>query len=388
MKQILPELKNLNKHLNFAKIGWSNGNFRHIQNYISGLIALNKKTIFQISLASKDEDHHSAIHRVLQYADFKQEVLEQRYLKKLKFLFKGKETFLIFDDTLYYREGKHIEESQYHQDHCSNKKVRGHQFFTAMLSCGSLQLPLFPKLYSKSSETKIDMAYNLIDKLTNVMNINSVLCDSWYSDKKIMKLCRKRNTRLVCGIKTNRKIKFSSRGKYTMLSDFSKKQEINDLYYIDEELYKIQEFQLHLNKFYNVKMLISNQHLKDGKWSNNFHLISTINTDSIVEIIRIYQKRWVIETFHRDIKQNLGFGKCQMRKKKGIVCHAILVSLAYVCLKLFMFQKGLNLTIGECISYIQNSEMNNFIKEIVEIEDKTERIAVFEEVFIRKSAKV
>jgi hypothetical protein len=53
-----------------------------------------------------------------------------------------------------------------------------------------------------------------------------------------------------------------------------------------------------------------------------------------------------------------------------------------------MFHKGLAMTIGECISYIQHSEMNNFIKEIVEIEDKNERLATFQEVFIRKRAKV
>jgi hypothetical protein len=93
----------------------------------------------------------------LQYAEFKQERLEERYLKKVKHLFKDKETTRIFDDTLDYREGKHIEESQYHQDHCSNKNVRGHQFFTAMLFCGNFQLPVFPRLYSKSSETKLGL---------------------------------------------------------------------------------------------------------------------------------------------------------------------------------------------------------------------------------------
>jgi len=309
-------------------------------------------------------------------------------LKKINHLFGSYPKYLIFDDTLDYREGKKIEDSQYHFDHCSNKKVRGQQFFTAMISCGNLSLPLFPKLYSENTETKIDMAYELVENITKSMRIDSVLCDSWYSDKKIMKLCRNRDVRMVCGIKSNRKIKFSLRGNFTKLSEFTKSQTPEDYHIIDEEVYKIKSFKLHLNKIYHVHMLISNQYLKNDKWSSNFHLISTIESDTISEIIRIYQKRWVIETFHRDIKQNLGFGKCQMRKKKGIVCHAILVSLAYVCLKLFMFQKGLKMSIGECISYIQNSEMNNFIKEIVEIEDKSERIAVFQEVFIRKSAKV
>jgi hypothetical protein len=388
MKQILPELKEINSYLSFAKIGWSKRGFRHIQIYVSGLITLNKKTIRQISQASIKENHHSRIHDILQYAKFEKEKLEKRYLKKIKYVCKGFKVYLIFDDTLDYREGKKIEEIQSHKDHCSNKFVNGHQYFTSMISFGNLELPLFPKLYSKNTKTKIEMAYDLIDSMSNFIKINSVICDSWYSDKKIMKLCRKRNIRIVCGIKTNRKIKFSLRGEYSKLSEFTKIIYPEKFYYIDESLYKINDFKIHLNKFYSVKMLISNEYLKNDIWSSNFHIISSINTDSVVKIIRIYHKRWVIETFHRDIKQNLGFGKCQMRRLRGIVCHSILVSLAYTCLRLFMYHKKLDMTIGECISYIQENEMNNFVKEIVEIEDKNERILFFKEVFIRKTAKV
>lgn len=46
------------------------------------------------------------------------------------------------------------------------------------------------------------------------------------------------------------------------------------------------------------------------------------------------------------------------------------------------------MTIGECCAYIQNKETDDFIREIIEIEDKKERISMFEMVFIRKTAKV
>jgi hypothetical protein len=46
------------------------------------------------------------------------------------------------------------------------------------------------------------------------------------------------------------------------------------------------------------------------------------------------------------------------------------------------------MTIGECITHIQNKEMNNFIQEIVEIKKKNERMKFFQEVFIKKKAKV
>jgi hypothetical protein len=46
------------------------------------------------------------------------------------------------------------------------------------------------------------------------------------------------------------------------------------------------------------------------------------------------------------------------------------------------------MTIGECCSYIQDKGMDDFIREIVEIEDESERMSYFEKVFISKSAKV
>ena len=151
--------------------------------------------------------------------------------------------------------------------------------------------------------------------------------------------------------------------------------------------YKIKSYFLHLNKFSRVKMLISQEYLND-KWSNNFHLISSVQTDKIIKIIRIYNRRWIIETFHRDIKQNLGFNKCFLRKKTSIVRHSILVSITYIVLKLFMFQKGLNMTIGECIEYITNNEFNKFMQEIVEIKNSKERIAKYVQAFIKKTAQV
>lgn len=67
---------------------------------------------------------------------------------------------------------------------------------------------------------------------------------------------------------------------------------------------------------------------------------------------------------------------------------AIFSTIAYAILKLFMLCRSLVMTIGECVAYIQDREMDNFIREIVGIEDKSERMTVFEEVFIRKTAKV
>lgn len=390
MKQILPKLKELNKHLTFAKKAFTKRGFRHVQQYITGLITLNKKTVKQISKASVEEKHHSAISRILTTARFKQDVLEARYLKKVAYLTKGQEVSLLFDDTLVEREGQQVEETQFHKDHASNGFVLGHQFFTAMIHTSILQLPLFPKLYSKHSESKIQMATELVDQIALAMPITRVLFDSWYSDKNLIKQCLHHKFKVVCGIKSNRNISIA-RGKKERLSTFSQNMNLDraEHYFIDEEEYKISTHNVKLKSIPEVKLLLSSEYNKQKKtWSKHFHLISTDTADTAVQVIRQYRIRWCIETYHRDMKQNLGFAKLFLRQKEGIVRHAIFSTLAYAILKLYMLARGMVLTIGECVAHIQNKGMDDFIREIILIEDKTARINHFEEVFIRKTAKV
>ena len=127
---------------------------------------------------------------------------------------------------------------------------------------------------------------------------------------------------------------------------------------------------------------------KTKEWKLPFHLVSTNKKDTPSAIIRQYNLRWIIEVYHRDIKQNLGFASSFLQKKEAIVSHAIFTAIAYAVLQLFMFYRGMKMTIGECVAYIQDKEMNDFIQEIIEVEDKEERMAMFREVFIRKTAQV
>ena len=390
MKQILPKLKQVNQNLNFLKKSFTKQGFRHVIRYIDGLIALNKKTVRQISKAAIDGNNQSLLNRILTEAEFKQKVLEERYIKKIKYITRGQIISLLFDDTLVERNGEKIEETQFHKDHSSNGFIKGHQFFTSIIHTAFIQLPLFPKLYSKNTDSKIQMASDLIDFVIERMKINNVIMDSWYSDKKIINKCITKGIRVLCCVKSNRNVSIE-RGNWQLLSDFSKKIPKKEFqnFFIDDIKYKISSHIVKLNGIPCIKMLDSYEwNEKHEKYNNVFHLISTNKKDNVVGIIRMYRIRWFIETYHRDIKQNLGFAKVFLRKKEGIVRHAIFASIAYAALKLFMFFRGLSMSIGECCAYIQDKEMDDFIREIIEVEDKETRVNLFEEVFIRKSAKV
>ncbi len=388
---VLPKIKEIINTIKFTKRAFTKGGFRHVTNYVSGLISSAKKTVKKIAQECLDEKHQSALNRILNEAKFEKEELEKRYLKKIKYMFKNSKVFLIIDDTLVERNGKKVEEAQSHFNHNTSGYLRGHQFFTAILYTPFLQLPLFPELYSKNTDSKIEMARSLVEKLeTASIKIDTVLFDSWYSEKELIEKCIGLNARVICSIKTNRKIRISGEWFWRSLSFISERinsQKLTKLL-VEHKKYKVWTSEVKLNHLPFVKLLVSQEYSKKEKKWNKAHIISTDTNDSLEEVICTYKIRWCIETYHIDIKQNLGFAKVFLRKKEGIVRHSILVSIAYAVLSLVMFRSGKSMTIGNCCEYLKDKSGARLIRGIVEIEDKPERINRFEEVFISKNEKV
>lgn len=382
---VLNQIKDVIRNLSFSRKAFTKGGFRHASNYISGLIALSKKTVKKIANECPDEKHSSALNRILTEAKFEKESFEKRYLKKIRFLFGDSDIYLLLDDTLVERNGKFIEETQRHFDHSTNEYIRGHQFFTAILYTPILQLPLFPELYSKNTDSKIEMANKLVTKLAQTkIRIHTVLFDSWYSDKNLIKACLKAKNQVICTIKTNRKVRLFKARNYLPLSLISKQTRVQKLHEckIGHKIYDTWSKEAYLNKLPLMRLVISHERI-DGKLSDHTaHLISTNTKDTVEEILRTYKIRWRIETYHRDIKQNLGFAKAFFRKKEGIVRHAIFVAIAYAVLSLFMHTKGIIMTIGTCCEYLRDKAHNDLIAEIIAIEDKPTRLNRFEETFI------
>ena len=394
MKQVLPKLKEVNKYLSFLKKCFTKPQFNHVKNYVGGLIALNKKTIKSISASSKEEKNQSSLNRFLTEAEWSEDDVQDRYVKKINHQTKGKPVSLIIDDSISKKTGKKIEEVQYHKSHTGQGYVFGHQVVTALIVCMGLLLPLFPRLYSKKTQSKIKLAKHLIEYASSKIKISQVILDSWYVCNELIELCLQKGIMLIGNIKSNRVIKFDDeKCEWTKISKYykniSRKKKCFTTIIINDLTYKIHSRIIRLKKVGNVKLLISKQWLEDKKkWSRPFYIICTDTKKSELYILQNYIKRWSIETFHKDIKQNLGLEAYQMRLKKGITRHLILVTLAHAILKLMMFFKKVSWTIGECIKYIQDKEFDDLVIEIVNIDDKQERINMAKKMLLNENAKV
>ena len=115
-----------------------------------------------------------------------------------------------------------------------------------------------------------------------------------------------------------------------------------------------------------MKILFSKFYDTKTKLSKKLHYLCTNNLNlSIEEILIKYQDRWPIETFYKDIKQNLGFEKCILRKEIGIKRHFLMSFIAH---NLLVFSKKKQVSCGETqkelkYSYIENVLQNYGLKK-------------------------
>ena len=389
MKQILPKIEMLNSVISFSKKCFTKPQFAHFREYLGGLITLHNKTVSGIATASVERQDQSSLNRFLTCSDWDEKHLGDRYLKKVRHEFGREKALLVIDDSLSKKTGKHITEVQYHKDHAGDGYVFGHQIVTALVKVRDKVFPLFPELYSKKTCSKIQFAKELVSRAHEKLLLRTVVMDSWYMATEVIKHCLKKRLDVIGCFKSNRNVSFEI-GEWTKLSTHSKTLKKKDfrVTIIDDETYRVHERIVRVKHIGMVKLLISQEWMNDEKkWSRPFYLISTNTQQSAVQIIRTYAQRWSIETFHRDIKQNLGLEAYQLRGRTGITRHLILVALAYAALKFWTRLKNVAWTIGETIRHIQGRIFDDLIITLVEEQNEEKRWLIAEP-YIRKTARV
>ena len=265
----------------------------------------------------------------------------------------------------------------------------GHQFVTALVKVGGKAFPLFPKLYSKKTQSKIGFAKDLIRFADEKLRLKEVIMDSWYMSVELIKECLKRKLDVTGCVKSNRTAYFKKDEKEKLSKYYrSLKKKDFTTFIIDESTYQIHERIVRMKHIGFIKLLMSREwNADEKKWSRPFYLISTNTQKSAVQIIRTYAERWSIETFHRDIKQNLGMEAYQVRGRLGITRHLILTVLAYAVLKFWTCLQNVTWTIGEAIRRIQGITFDDLIVTIVEETDLQKRRELAQP-FISKNARV
>ena len=110
-------------------------------------------------------------------------------------------------------------------------------------------------------------------------------------------------------------------------------------------------------------------------------LVTNRITWEVTRIVRVYRRRWTgTETFHRDGKQQLGLGDCQLRDEGGQTRHMNFVMLAYSLLMIQLRQGCAKewatqrlMTIGQACRAMTNETLRTTLSWAIEQATKWER---------------
>ena len=171
--------------------------------------------------------------------------------------------------------------------------------------------------------------------------------DRWYLCKTLTDHIESHGRNWIGAVKSNRIIHY--KGKQMSIGNFARSLEEGNLKHVqlkDKEYWALSRVVL-VNNLGKVTIVVAwdNKELKGDPL-----LLATNSLEwETKRIIKIYGKRWPIETFYRDGKQHLGLEDCQLRSAKGIERHLYLVFLAYSLLILDIKRTAL----GRCISSLK-----------------------------------
>jgi hypothetical protein len=327
---------------------FSKPQFRNFTTYMLGLIACEgKKNIDAINRCFMNAKDQSALNRFLTTSPWNLQRLEEKRLSLARTRLpasEGSTGFLIIDDTINRKTGKHMEEAGYHYDSAEGKAVWGHDIVTTHYVNGETEYPLRLALYIKKEtcfkeqrafKTKIQLAIEQLNAFMPPAGTKTVVTyDSWFFCRQIVEAAAAKGYDWVTQAESNRII--YCRGKKLNVTELAKSLsgECFKKVKVKGEAYSLCGFQVWMQKAGDVKLVIS-------KGEGDFHFYVSNRLDwSEKQVLEAYKVRQSIDVFYRDVKQNLGLEEYQMRRGRGAIIHWHLAFNAYTLLALLRRSLG------------------------------------------------
>jgi len=248
---------------------------------------------------------------------------------------------LILDDTVCAKEGTHMEGRSRHYG--DGRLQWGHCKVTLFVRCGALKVPFAFRIYVTKEVaarqglpffTKLELAQQMLAEFTPPAGRRVlVLFDSFYTSKVLLRyVCHQRQWELLARIESTRQVSYRGR-----------RYRVSSLVTCAGGPASWGPLRLESHDFVGTRVKVSLwQGLPgalimtcDPAKPEQVHFYITNRRDwSAGTAARLYQHRWYIETYHRDVKQLLGLAHYQLRSLVGLHRYWLLVDLAYSVLRL------------------------------------------------------
>ena len=301
---------------------------KHCLIYLCGLIWIVKfRSIRMIAgqFGHKDTD---GLHNFIRHTSNKAKRIATASQDFLAARIRGQAVRLILDDTPAPRNGKKIDGIGWH--HGAKGIIKGLCAVTAVVRVGGQTWAWEIVEYcSRKSvpkdvfRSKVEIAADIIRRARETLGPTvTVLMDTWYSCCELLKLINCCGWRYIVALKSNRNVYIN--GRKTSVRHLAKGPRHYEVVRLSKKkTYRVAKLIIELPKVGTVALFISKQHS-----SPRFFISNDLNLTPS-QMISIYDERFKIEFFHKDIKQFLGFGELFVRSRHSVQKHWILVAVAY-----------------------------------------------------------
>ena len=321
---------------------------RHFAEYLTGLFVADRKNISGINREFAQTTDQSCLNRFLTDAVWDTQQLNQRRLDLLqkdpatRYSAQG---VIPIDNTLLDHQGECIQDVGWFWDHAEERYKIAHDYLFINYVCASgKHYPLEFRRFQKEElcdclevpfKDHTVLCQELIDWVCAQNIPGTFAFDSYFTNAPILnyiqgkQLANGQPRGYVGSLKFNRKLEY--RGRVLKASELAASIAPEVRKPLQEGDRKQWYFTCTLrlpNVQHKVRIVLLWQTRVDSQ--PRIILVSNRVQWEVSRVVRGYRQRWTgTETFHRDGKQQLGMGDCQLRDSQGQTRHMYLVMLAY-----------------------------------------------------------
>lgn len=321
---------------------------RHFAEYLTGLYVAARKTVTGINAEFARTTDPSCLNRFVHLDAWDVQALNHRRLDLLQ---RDSETrysehgVIAVDNTLIDHHGTCIEDVGWFWDHAEERHKIAHDYLIANYVCSSgKHYPLEFRCFQKKEQCQAREApfkdhtqlfQELVDWVDERRIPGTFAMDSYFTNAPILNylhgkaLADGRPRGYVGSLKFNRKLAY--RGGLLKASELAAqigpearkplREGDKQQWYFTCTL-RIPDVQ------HKVRVVILWPR-RDAEQARIILVTNRVQWE-VTRVVRVYRHRWTgTETFHRDGKQQLGLGDCQLRTREGQTRHLYLVMLAY-----------------------------------------------------------
>jgi DDE superfamily endonuclease len=372
---------------------------RHLAEYLTGLMVAQRKTVLGIHDEFAQITDQSCLNRFLTEAPWDVEALNQRRLELLQKhpgTRYSEQGVIPIDNTLIDRDGELIPDAGWFWDHAEERhKIAQDYLFVNYVCTSGKHYPLEFRLVRKEEvcqarhepfRNHTKLVCELIDWVCERKIPGDFAFDSYFTNAEILNHVHGKTDHwgrprgYVGDLKCNRKLIWKGRTlKASELAASIPPESRKELRLGDERQWYFTVTVQIPNVKHKVRIVVLWRYKDDVEACKI--LVTNRITWEVTRIVRVYRRRWTgTETFHRDGKQQLGLGDCQLRDGRGQTRHMYLVMLAYSllmiqlrqgCAKEWAMQRLM--TIGQACRAMTHETLRTTVSWAIEQATKWER---------------